>query len=220
MDVDESMLENTGLDDRVDPEIFGALPFFFAVLEPFEKRIDLLFDDGPCGRLMMNDRLSIHDVADTNLFATKLARASMASSNAAYERLVEVQQIAPGQALITHSMKRLDRLKGLQVVAELALAVPEVTGRKFFREFEGLFEREGIALDLDTGQRLADFGFASNLTDPFGLEADGGEEAAGALYGLQLAEDSGGEVVRGTKHPGRNRQNQGFNLVESSKFVV
>jgi hypothetical protein len=43
---------------------------------------------------MMNDRLSVNDVAYANLLATKLPCASMASSNTAYQRAMEIQEIA------------------------------------------------------------------------------------------------------------------------------
>ena len=70
------------------------------------------------------------------------------------------------------------------LLATDAPPVAEIALGKFVGQFEGLFERERIAFDLNAGQRFADFGCASDFLDPLGLEADGGEEAAGSLDGF------------------------------------
>ncbi len=82
---------------------------------------------------------------------------------------------------------------------------PKLTLRKLISELKGLLERERIALDLKAGQGLTDTSFAAKLADPFGLQADRVQEAAGPLDGPQLAENSGRCLVDGCKHPGADR---------------
>ena len=81
-------------------------------------------------------------------------------------------------------MERFDRLKGPKVIAELSFAVAKLARGELVCEFESLFEGERVSFDLNAGQGFANFGLAANLLDPFGLEADGGEESARALDGF------------------------------------
>lgn len=190
MDEDEAMLEDARLDDGVDPGVGRALPLRLAALDPVEERVHLVFDDAPGRRLVVDDGLARDDVAHARLLPPERPRTAPAAAHAGDEGAMKVQEVAPGEALVASAMQRLDRLEGLEVVAELALA--ELVG-----QLEGLLERQRVALDLDAGECFADVGLAADVADPLGAQAHGGEEAAGALDGVQLAEDAGGEGVGG-----------------------
>jgi hypothetical protein len=196
MDPRESMLRDTGQDDRVNPRVVGSVALLLGGLDPIKQCFHLRLYVEPRGRMVMHDDTIVSQVSHLDVFPPEGACLPMPTAHTLHQEVLQTTKICLRDDSVALVTKAAHCVQCAQVVIELALGVTEFASGQLGAQRERFLERQRASLDLETGQGLPHIGSAADLGNPLGSQAHGLQETSGLFDRLELPEHARGQIER------------------------